>query len=418
MFTRSQALFFGIFALISTVFAACNEAPKPAGMPPSVVQIAPVNTAPFKEKSDYIGTVKSRKSVTLSPNVEGHITQISVTSGQLVSAGQKIMRIDSRMQSAQTNAGEAAADSVQSDLASAHATLASLQNTAKSKQANVDYTKAQHARYITLQSDGAVSQSELDSWKNSYTAAQAERDAAMEQIQAQRMVIQKYERNHKQAVANLQAQKENLKYYEISAPFTGVVGDIPVKVGDHVTSATSLTTLTENHPLEVYISIPAEKASDIKPNMNVALFSTDGKQYGHSRVNFIAPTVDPSSQTVLVKTLYPNSANELRADQTVTAQVVWQVKAGISVPTKAVMQAAGKYYVFVAESAGGKLSARQAEIQVYGIEGTAYQVKSGLKATDKVVVTGIQRLADGAPIVAKSEISEKVDSSSAGKNVH
>ncbi|MBC7998692.1 MAG: efflux RND transporter periplasmic adaptor subunit, partial [Leptolyngbya sp.] len=323
MFHKSQGFFFGIFCLLSATLSACNEAPKPTGMPPAVVQISPVITAPFKEKSDYLGTVKSRKSVTISPNVDGHITLIPVTSGQVVSVGQKIMRIDSRMQSAQANAGEAAADSVQSDLASAHATLASLQNTAKSKQANVDYTKAQHARYITLQNDGAVSQSELDSWKNSYTAAQADRDAATEQIQAQRMVIQKYERNHKQAVANLQAQKENLKYYEITAPFTGVIGDIPVKVGDHVTSATSLTTLTENHPLEVYVSIPAEKAGDIKPNMNVSLLATDGRHYGDSRVIFVAPTVDPASQTVLIKTLYPNASNELRADQTLTAQVVW-----------------------------------------------------------------------------------------------
>lgn len=392
-----------LFIAALSLLTACNEQPKSMAMPPAMVQVCSVSIGPFKEKSEYLGTVKSRKSVTLSPHVEGHIREIRVTAGQLVRAGEPIMHIDSRMQSAQTNAVEASADSVQSDLATARATLESLQSTLKSKEANLEYTRAQHARYSSLQSDGAVSQSELDSWKNNFAAAQADKDAALQQIEAQKMTIQKYERSHKQSLASLQAQKEQLSYYEITAPFTGIVGDIPVKLGDHVDSSTSLTTLTENHPLEVYVSIPAEKLGAIRLGMNVALSATDGKKFGDSKVIFVAPTVDSSSQTVLVKALYPNTKSELRADQTVKAEIVWNVRDGISIPTKAVMQAAGKYFVFVAENrAEGKTVVRQAEIEVLEIEGNSYHVKNGLKPSDRIVISGIQRLADGAPIVPKS----------------
>ncbi len=401
-----------LLVLCTPVFlSACNEEAPHMSMPPAVVQVMPVSVGAFHNKSDFLGTAKSRKSVTLSPRIDGNITQILVTSGQLVQSGQKIMQVDSRMQTATTSAVEAAADSVEADMATTRATLASLESTLKSREANVEYTRRQHARYQNLQRDGAVSQADLDQWTNSSTTALAERDAILQQIEAQKMTIRKMERNHKQALANFQAQKEQLKYYEISAPFTGVIGDIPVKVGDHVSTSTPLTTITENHPLEVYIPVPAEKASIIQPGMKVDIIAADGRKFGESKVIFVAPTVDSSSQTVLVKTLYPNTKSELRAEQTVKAQIVWDVHNVMAVPTKAVLQAAGKFFVFTAVENKGKLTAHQSEIEVYGIEGSSYQIKSGLKPTDKVVTTGIQRLADGAPIVAKSEISEKKDAS-------
>jgi RND family efflux transporter MFP subunit len=411
--TNSQAKIISpllILGAAALLLSSCGEAPKAMVMPPASVQIARVSVEPFKEKSNYVGTLKSRKSITLLPNIEGHVTDIKATSGQFVPAGATIMRIDSRMQTAQTDAYGAAADSVNSDLATARATLSSMQSTLKSRQANLEYTKMQHARYQQLSLEGAVSQSEADNWKNSYTAAQADKEVAQQQIEAQKMTVQKMERSHQQAVANYRAQKDQLSYYEITAPFAGVVGDIPVKVGDHVTSSTQLTTLTENHPLEVYISLPAEKAVDVRQGMHIALTSTDGRQYGDSTVTFISPTVDPNSQTVLIKSLFQNAKSELRADQTITAQVVWHVHDGISIPTKAVTQAAGKYFVFVAqETPEKKLVAKQAEIEVYEIDGDKYQVKSGLKPGDRIVTTGIQRLGDGAPIEQKSDLAGKPD---------
>lgn len=383
--------------------AGCKESPKALSFPAAVVDVDPVQIATYSDKSDFLGTLKSRKSVTINPHVDGHIVAILVQSGQLVHAGQQLMKIDSRLQSEQVNAVEAGAESVEADIATAKATLASLESQLKSKTATMDYTKAQHQRYISLQKDGAVSKADLDSWTNNFSVAQAERDAIAQQIEAQKMIIHKYERNHKQALANTQAQREQLRYYEIKAPFSGMIGDVPAKVGDHVTTSTALTTLTENHPLELYLSIPAEKASLLSMGSRVTLKSADGKVYGDSNVSFIAPTVDPGSQTVLLKALYPNKQSELRAEQTVRAEIVWQQKPGITIPTKAVTQSAGKYFVFVADgdAEGKKLSARQVEIEVAGIEGSVYQVKSGLKPTDRIVTSGIQRLADGAPIIAK-----------------
>lgn len=396
--------------------SACKETPRMMKFPPSVVEVTPVQVGIFQDKSEFLGTMKSRKSVTLSPHVDGHITDIAVKSGQVVHAGDLVMKIDSRMQSAQENAVEAGADSLQSDIANARATLAALESTLRSKNANVDFTKTQFERYGALEKDGAVAKTDLDTWTNNYNTAQADRDSVLQQIEAQKMTIQKYERNYKQALANVRAQKEQLRYYDIRAPFTGIIGDVSARVGDHVTSSTALTTLTENHPLELYMAIPAEKASLIKNGSLVSLRSADGQNYGSSEVTFVSPTVDPGSQTVLLKALYSNDKSVLRVDQTVRAEIVWQERPGISVPTKAVTQSAGKFFVFVAENGKrGNLAARQAEIEVSGIEGSSYQVKSGLKPTDRIVTSGIQRLADGAQIVAREASFQQGESTAQSK---
>ncbi len=393
--------------LVVPLLSSCSQAPAqaPMKMPPTSVQIQTITTSSIKEQSDYQATLKSRKSVILRPNVEGYITVIRVKSGQLVKQGERIIQIDSRMQSAQTNASEEGADSVKSDLASSKATLASLESTLKSKKANLDYTKAQFERYASLQKEGAISLSELDARRNSYISAQADQEATIQQIQAQRMVVEKYNRSHKQALANLKAEKEHLQYYDVKAPFTGIIGDIPTKVGDHVTTSTDLTTLTENHPLELYVAIPAEMASQLEIGDKIGLMSSSGTIYGDSQVIFIAPTVDSESQTVLVKSLFLNTKSELRADQQVTARIVWDAHPGILVPTKAVSQVAGKSFVFVMQDQNGQSVAKQAEIEVSGIEGNSYQVKSGLKEGDKLITTGIQRLADGAPVVSEPKMS-------------
>jgi multidrug efflux pump subunit AcrA (membrane-fusion protein) len=259
------------------VLAACKEQPKAMSFPPAVVEVSPVQITTYSDKSDFLGTLKSRKSVTISPHVDGHIVAILVQSGQMVQAGQLLMKIDSRMQSAQVNAVAAGAESVEADIATARATLASLESQLKSKTATMDYTRAQHQRYVSLQKDGAVSKADLDSWTNNSSVAQAERDSILQQVEAQKMIIHKHERSHEQALASTQAQKEQLRYYEIHAPFSGMIGDVPAKVGDHVTTSTALTTLTENHPLELYLSIPAEKASMLSMGSHVTLKSADGK---------------------------------------------------------------------------------------------------------------------------------------------
>lgn len=206
------------------------------------------------------------------------------------------------------------------------------------------------------------------------------------------------EKNLKVSGANVDLQKSQLDYYTIKSPFAGVIGDVPVKIGDYVNSQTRLTTVTQNKPLEIYVSVPVEKLSQIKKNMPIELLDSNNEKIGTSTVFFISPNVATDSQTILVKARFGNEKEQLRADQQVRARVIWQTKQGVLIPTEAVSHQSGQDFVFLEGTKGGKPVAQQLPVQLGAIEGSEYQVLQGLKPGQRIIVSGIQNLSDGAPI--------------------
>ena len=101
------------------------------------------------------------------------------------------------------------------------------------------------------------------------------------------------------------SQEQLLDYYTVRAPFDGVVGDIPVHVGDYVSPSQSpaivLTTVDESNDLEAYIYIPTERASEVRMELPIDLTDNDGKLLEKTAVDFISPEVDSTLQGILVK---------------------------------------------------------------------------------------------------------------------
>jgi multidrug efflux pump subunit AcrA (membrane-fusion protein) len=130
----------------------------------------------------------------------------------------------------------------------------------------------------------------------------------------------------------------------------------------------------------------------------VQLLDADGKVMATNPTSFVAPRVDVATQSVLVKSLLRNALPTLRSQQFTRARIVWSVTDGLTVPVVAVSRISGQFFCFVAEPQGNGLVARQRPVQVGEVIGDDYVVKSGLKAGDRVVTSGIQKLADGAPL--------------------
>ena len=107
--------------------------------------------------------------------------------------------------------------------------------------------------------------------------------------------------DYESAVASRKTQEEQLAYYTIRAPFDGVVGDIPVHVGDYVSPTTMLTTVDENKDLEAYIYVPTERASQIRMGLEVDLMDTSDKLLEKTKIDFVSPQVDSTLQGILVK---------------------------------------------------------------------------------------------------------------------
>jgi len=189
-----------------------------------------------------------------------------------------------------------------------------------------------------------------------------------------------------------------LQYYRVTAPTPGTIGDITVREGDRVTTSTMITTIDDRAGLEAYISVPIDRAPDLRVGLTAQVLDPDGKVAASNPITFVAPRVDPATQTVLAKSLLKDVPPHLKVQQYVKTRVIWRSRPGLTVPIVAALRINGQYFVYVAEPGPQGLIARQRPVQLGEVEGNDYVVKSGLKAGDKLIVSGIQKIADGAPV--------------------
>ena len=323
---------------------------------PLPVKVEEAHAVSVSDTSDYVATLKSRNSAVIMPQVEGQIVQIAVHSGERVEAGKLLMQIDPLKQ---------------------QATVRSQEDTRAAAEANLKFAQQQYERTNGLFSAGVVSKQELDQTKSALDNARA-------QVQA--------------LEANVREQQVQLHYYSVAAPWSGIVGDIPVHVGDRVTTTTVLTTVDKPGTLEVYVYVPIERAPQLKMDMPVDVLDGAGNVLAGSRVSFISPQVDSSTQTVLVKARIANSKDKLRQSQFIRARVIWGTQKSPVVPVLAVSRIGGQYFAFVAEKSDKGFVARQKPLKVGQMVGNDYVVLDGVKPGEKVIVSGTQFLVDGAPV--------------------
>jgi RND family efflux transporter MFP subunit len=334
----------------------------PQGVPPTPVKLVEARSIPIEDATEYVATLKSLRSTTIKPQIDGQITQIFVKSGDRVAQGARLMQIDPQRQQAAVSSQEAER---------------------ASREANVAYARQQQQRANELFAAGAISKQELEQAQTALRTA----DASLQSLQAQ-----------------VQQQQVQLRYYTISAPTSGIVADVPARVGMQVSTSTLLTTIEQNDVLEVYVSVPVERSGDLKMGLPIKVMSSDGKDtLATTTVGFISPSVDDATQSILVKGTVRNSDGKLRSSQFVRARVVWKTAPGLVVPVTSVARVNGQYFVFVAENADGKLVAHQHAIKVGPIVGDDYPVVEGIKPGEKVVISGAQKLVDGAPVAPAPE---------------
>ncbi|WP_375499241.1 efflux RND transporter periplasmic adaptor subunit [uncultured Nostoc sp.] len=325
----------------------------------------------------------------------------------------------------------------------------------QSAKSDVELAQSRAKRYSQLRKEGAVSQDTLEGYVKEQQSAEAalvvaqkrldqlrqSRNSSINELagalEQQKQNLRQLENGSRpeeiaqarsqvsQAAAQVQAAQVQVQYTKVLAPFTGIVDDIPTKVGDYVEKADQLTTLTRNDFLELNFNVPQEDAKKLRLGLPVQILNAQGKPTARGKVNFISPNATSDSQTVLVKANFGNSRSQLINRQSVQTKVIWNQRPGILIPVTAVSRLGGETFVFVAEApaekkaeapaekqaeapaekkAGApKLVAQQKPVKLGVIEGNNYQVIEGLKAGDKIVVSGILNLTNGAPITPAPE---------------
>jgi RND family efflux transporter MFP subunit len=351
--------------------AACggSAAPGPAGdasgrggrgaAPAAGVGVVTLQPTPIEDGSEYIATVRSLHSTTVQPQVDGVLTKIFVKSGDTVTAGTPLVQIDPEKEAQ---------------------TLRNTESQRTGREADVTYWKSQVDRLQSLLKAGAISQNEFDTAQHNLESAQANLAALDAQVREGRVQLQ---------------------YYRVTAPTAGIIGDIPAREGDRVTTSTMLTTIDDKAGLEAFIQVPVDRAPDLRIGLTVQLLDENGKATAANPITFVAPRVDPATQTVLAKSLLRTAPPAVKVQQFLRTRIIWRSVPGLLVPITAVSRVNGQYFCFIAEPSGQGLVARQRPLQVGDLQGNDYVVKGGLKAGDQLIVSGIQKIADGAPVKAQ-----------------
>ena len=397
-------------AVISVLLVSCSaNAPQVGGSSAVPVPIAAVETGTVTDSSDYVANLQSRQSVTLQPRVDGYVQEIYVKAGDRVEAGAPILRIDPARQQAAFQQSVAVVASSQADFESARATLAQLQAAKESTLSSLDFNQKEFKRYSDLVSQGAIAKQKLDEVSNNLRNSRAELGKIDAQITAQQSNINSAATRIEASRAGAIQQEVQLDFYTVTAPFAGIVGDIPIKVGDNVNSATQLTTVTQNQVLEVQISVPVENAPRLKMGQPVELVDTQDKPLVKGNIAFISPNINPQNQSVLVKANFNNANNQLKANQFVRARLIWSSRSGVLVPTSAISRLGGQDFIFVAESStdGKSQIANQKPVKLGKITGNKQEVLEGLKPTDKIITGNILQLRNGAPIMDMASLPKK-----------
>lgn len=357
----------GVAAVVAVTLAgaACGGgAPAPGGppgggMPATGVEVVTLASRPIEQATEFIGMVRSRQSTTIQPQVEGFVTRIAVRSGDRVRAGALLMEIDAAV---------------------LQASLGNLESVRAARAADVAFARQEEQRMRTLLDAGAVSARES-------AQATTYRETSEAQLQA--------------IDAQINQVKVELGYHRVTAPTAGVVGDIPVRVGDRVTRATTLTTVDGSEGIEVYLNVPVAQAPDLRTGLPVRLVTDTGEVLATEAVTFVAPSVDAATQTVLAKVALARNEAGYRPDQYVRARLVWREAPGLTVPLVAVSRINGRFFVFVAETADGVTVARQKPVDLGAVVGNDYVVRSGLAEGEQVIVSGVQKIGDGMPVAPR-----------------
>lgn len=354
-------------ACVLSLLAACSDPAAPAAPPPPEVTVMSLQPREASITVEYVAETEAFNTVEIRPRVGGLLDKQDAMEGAYVKKGQVLFVIDSQPYLAARSEARAA-------VAQAQAAM---------EQAERDYE-----RVAPLAKLNAVSQQEVDAVTARRAAARASVDSAQ---------------------AALKTAELNLDYTTVTSPIDGIVGRAQLRVGGLVTAYTTLlTTVYDTDPMYVNFSISERRMLELqhrfgftreKPNPDLAfrLILADGVEYPHpARLDFIEAAVDQNTGTLPVRLRVDNAKGELLDGQFARVMVETnRVADALLIPQRAVQELQGKTSVWVIDADN---TAQSRDVRLGTRIDSDWLVQEGLKAGDRVVVEGIQKLKPGVSV--------------------
>lgn len=392
---------------ISIISSSCRAGSEAnAAFPPLAVKLEKLQADTVKDSTEFVGTLEAIQIVDVRAETQGRVEQILVEAGQSVGVGQGIAVLKPDQTVPEYEGALAGVDVAQGQQKTAVAQLKIAQTQRDTAQAEFDLISDYIPRLQKLYEQGAIEQLRLDEALQQQAGLQSKLIAAEEEVVVAQLSIQQAQDSLRQSQAQANASLIGVQFKEIASPIGGVVGDLSVKLGDYVGTGDSVTTVSQTEALFLNLAIPANRSAQLETGLAVELVDPASKeQVATGSLTFVSPTVDPEGQTVLAKARFRNVDGNLRDGQNVQARLIWDTEPGVLIPTTAITRVGGKDFVFVVDdepNEEGQEIVRLIPVELGDIQGDSYPVLDGLSVGDRIAISNILKLRDGAPIQPES----------------
>lgn len=315
---------------------------------PADVVITQISKREFSETVEALGNVLALESIDISANVTETIEELYFEDGDTVEAGQPL----AKMSSSEEEAALAVA------------------------RANLAEQEREIARLQDLAEDGAVSQVRLQGYLT-------QKEIALQRIEEVQARIQ-----------------DRL----IVAPFDGVLGFRRVSKGALVSPGEAITTLDALDPVKVDFTVPETFLGDLRPGLELVATSEayPGREFA-GKVSQIDSRVDPVTRAITVRAMIPNPDHTLRPGMLLTTALSKNPRESVAVPERCLVSVQSNHYVYTIESSGDGAVVKRNPVEIGTRQPGWLEIKSGLKAGDKVVTDGVLGLKDGAAVKVVGE---------------
>ena len=426
----SKALALTVLAVTLLTASACDrkakEAKGTAASPPPAVVVAMVEQRTVPIVRDFVARTEAIPTVDVRARVPGVLEKVLYKEGSEVKQGQVLFEIQRAEYSASLDSAKAQLAKANADLIRAKDTSVVDRARAQLEQRKADLEKANRdvLRYQPLAEARAIPQQDLDTARSAEKVAAAGVDvaeAALKDSQlVQRTQIQLSEAAVESAKAAVTQADLNLGYTQVTAPISGIIGKIMVDPGNLVGKAepTLLTTISAVDP--IYAEFPVAEADYLKlaaqirldaqgrgrdTERRLQLFLADDTVFPEKgRFVFVGRGFDPKTGTINVQAEFPNPKRVLRSGQFARVRgAVEERPDAVLVSQLAVQEQQGAKTVMVVE-AGDKVALRP--ITLGDRVGDLYIVTAGLKAGERVIVDGVQKVRPGMQVKPETKSAE------------
>ncbi len=358
---------------------------------PLAIDAANVESRPVDRYLRVTGSLVADEQAEVSAEAPGRVIATPVERGTRVSQGAVLARISATETSAQLAEAEANAGQIEARLGLSVGQPFDPKRVpdVMNARASLDWAEAEFGRITSLLDQKVVSQSEYDQRRSHV-------DAARQQYQmAQNVAAQSY-RSLDAARARIALARKAQADTTIRAPFSGIVAERIVSIGDYVTRGARVATVVRVDPMRVELSVPEQAVSLVKigQTVKISVDAYPGETFV-AKIRYVSPSLRADQRALTVEAVMPNQDARLKPGLFATASIQQPVSApALLVPATAIETVAGTRRVYVVKA--GKVEERI--VTVGETMGAQVEITSGVSKGDAVATVPKGRLADGAEV--------------------